>query len=92
MTVKAKTTVKQTQARLFRIGRSQAVRLPTAFRIEGDRVRITRMGAGVLLEPIPEAPKESIEQWFARIDAMKGDPIFPEGRKQNLAPIPEYFQ
>jgi hypothetical protein len=45
-----------------------------------------------LLEPIGETSKESVEQLFARIDAMKGDPIFPEGRKQNLAPIREYFK
>jgi hypothetical protein len=30
------------------------------------------------------------EAWFARIDAMRGDPLFPEGRKQNLAPVREY--
>jgi hypothetical protein len=50
------------------------------------------MGAGVLLEPIPEKIEESIEEWFARLDAIGGDPIFPEGRKQKLAPIREYFK
>jgi antitoxin VapB len=80
------------EAKLFWIGRSQAVRLPKEFRFEGDRVRIRRMGAGVLLEPILEARKETAEEWFARMDAMKGDPIFPNGRKQNLAPIREYFK
>jgi antitoxin VapB len=83
---------KSTDARLFWNGRSQAVRLPKEFRFEGDRVRVSRMGAGVLLEPILETKKETVEEWFARIDAMKGDPIFPEGRKQNLAPIREYFK
>ena len=79
-------------AKLFKNGRSQAVRLPKEFRFEGDRVRVTRMGAGVLLEPVLQVMKESPEQLFARIDALKGDPIFPEGRKQNLAPIREYFK
>ena len=83
---------KHADARLFWNGRSQAVRLPKEFRFEGDRVRVTRMGAGVLLEPVPETKKESVEEWFARIDALKGDPLFPEGRKQNLAPIREYFK
>jgi antitoxin VapB len=83
---------KPTDAKLFWNGRSQAVRLPKEFRFEGDQVRVTRMGAGILLEPVPEAKKESIEEWFARIDAIKGDPLFPEGRKQNLAPIREYFK
>ena len=83
---------KPTDAKLFWSGRSQAVRLPKAFRFEGDRVRVSRMGAGILLEPVPENKKETVEEWFARIDAIKGDPLFPEGRKQNLAPIREYFK
>jgi antitoxin VapB len=92
MTSNRRTSPKPADAKLFWNGRSQAVRLPKEFRFEGDRVRVTRMGAGVLLEPVPVAKKESIEEWFARIDAIKGDPIFPEGRKQNLAPIREYFK
>jgi antitoxin VapB len=83
---------KPTDAKLFWSGRSQAVRLPKAFRFEGDRVRVSRMGAGILLEPVRETKKETVEEWFARIDAVKGDPLFPEGRKQNLAPIREYFK
>lgn len=39
-------------AKLFQSGRSQAVRLPKAFRFEGDAVRIRRQGAAVILEPI----------------------------------------
>jgi len=79
-------------AKLFQNGRSQAVRLPKEFRFEGDRVRVSRLGAGVFLEPVPLVEKESIQDLFARMDAMGGDPIFPEGRKQNLAPIREYFK
>lgn len=37
-------------AKLFRNGRSQAVRLPREFRFEGDEVRILQVGEGVLLE------------------------------------------
>jgi antitoxin VapB len=92
MVTKAETGSKQTDARLFWNGRSQAVRLPKEFRFEGDRVRVTRMGAGILLEPVAQVEKESVEDWFARIDALRGDPIFPEGRKQNLAPIREHFK
>jgi antitoxin VapB len=92
MTAKVRTKPGQADAKLFWNGRSQAVRLPKEFRFEGERVRVTRMGAGVLLEPVPDARKESIEELFARMDAMEGDPIFPEGRKQNLAPIREYFK
>jgi len=90
----AKTEAKKktTDAKLFWNGRSQAVRLPKEFQFEGDRVRVTRMGAGVLLEPVPAEKKETVEEWFARMDAMGADPLFPEGRKQNLAPIREYFK
>lgn len=38
-------------AKLFRTGRSQAVRLPKEFRFEGSEVFIARMGAGVVLLP-----------------------------------------
>jgi antitoxin VapB len=92
MTAKPEKNPKPMDAKLFWNGRSQAVRLPKEFRFEGDRVRVRRMGAGILLEPIRETKKESVEEWFARIDALKGDPLFPEGRQQNLAPIREYFE
>ena len=92
MAKSAKARAKSMDAKIFWNGRSQAVRLPKEFRFEGDRVRVTRMGAGVLLEPLPEKADETIEEWFARLDAIGGDPIFPEGRKQNLAPIREYFK
>lgn len=38
-------------AKLFQTGRSQAVRLPKAYRFEGDEVIIKRVGDGVLLLP-----------------------------------------
>jgi len=40
------------RAKLFKNGRSQAVRLPKEFRFEGSEVRIRRHGNGVLLEPV----------------------------------------
>lgn len=38
-------------AKLFASGRSQAVRLPKAFRFEGCEVMVKRFGNGVLLLP-----------------------------------------
>lgn len=38
-------------AKLFRNGRSQAVRLPKAFRFEGDEVYIKKVGDIVMLIP-----------------------------------------
>jgi antitoxin VapB len=39
-------------AKLFKNGRSQAVRLPKEFRFRGKEVRIRREGESVILEPI----------------------------------------
>ena len=65
-------------AKLFKSGRSQAVRLPKEFRFEGNEVRIRRHGLGVLLEPMQFDPKA----WLAELDRLRGDPIFPNGREQ----------
>src|ERR1700723_2523035 len=64
-------------AKLFQNGRSQAVRLPREFRFEGDRVRIRRVGQGVLLEPIIQDPAEL----FRRLDELNSEP-FPSRGKQ----------
>ena len=47
-------------ARIFKHGRSQAVRLPLAFRLPGDRVRVRRFEGGILLEPIVTY----LDTWF----------------------------
>jgi antitoxin VapB len=39
-------------ARIFQSGRSQAVRLPKAFRFEGTEVGVKHVGNGVMLIPI----------------------------------------
>ena len=39
-------------AKLFKTGRSQAVRLPKAFRMPGNEVKIRREGNKVILEPL----------------------------------------
>ena len=43
-----------TTAKVFWSGRSQAVRLPKAFRFEGKEVRVRREGKAVILEPIED--------------------------------------
>ncbi|MFE0755884.1 antitoxin [Inquilinus sp. NPDC058860] len=70
-------------ARLFRHGRSQAVRLPKEFRLPGEAVRVTRVGNGVLLEPI----ETDIEAWFASLDRFAEEPFMPDGREQPTMPI-----
>jgi virulence-associated protein VagC len=40
------------RAKLFRNGRSQAVRLPKEFRFAGDEVTLRREGEAVIMEPV----------------------------------------
>ena len=51
-------------AKLFWSGRSQAVRLPKEFRMDGEEVRIRKQGASVVLEPV-------VTDW-AWLDAIAG--------------------
>jgi antitoxin VapB len=69
-------------ARLFRNGRSQAVRLPHEFRFAGDRVRIRRVARGVLLEPLVT----DVTEWFAELD-RDPEPFMVEGRNQPTTPV-----
>jgi antitoxin VapB len=65
-----------TEAKLFKSGGSQAVRLPKAFRFEGDRVRISRDGHRVILEPMQEPARRSVEEvraWLAELQALAGE-------------------
>ena len=39
-------------AKVFQNGRSQAVRLPKAFRFKGNEVKISKKGNKVILEPL----------------------------------------
>lgn len=67
------------EARLFKVGGSQAVRLPKAFRMPGDRVRIRKEGDSVILEPIPAKPGRTIEEvraWLADIQALAKEEAF----------------
>ncbi len=75
-------------AKLFRNGRSQAVRLPREFRFEGDTVRIRKVRQGVLLEPIIS----DTGKWFEKLDRFNSEPFMPEGREQPIAPERESFK
>jgi len=69
-------------AKIFKHGRSQAVRLPLAFRLPGDRVRVRRVESGILLEPMVT----DINAWFAELDRFAGVPFMEEGRGQPPMP------
>ena len=69
-------------AKIFRHGRSQAVRLPLAFRLPGDRVRVRRVENGILLEPMVT----DINAWFAELDRFADVPFMEGGRRQPAMP------
>jgi antitoxin VapB len=64
-------------AKLFKNGRSQAVRLPKEFRFEGTEVAIRRNPATgeVILAPAPTPvePSMGFDEWFALYDAIPDD-------------------
>ena len=68
-------------AKLFWSGRSQAVRLPKEFRMEGDEVRICKRGAAVILEPIA-----SDWGWLDEIAGKFSEDFLADGRCQPEMP------
>ena len=63
-------------ARLFKNGRSQAVRLPKEFRFDGDRVYVKRVGNAVVLLPYDD----SWDGLFESLGQFSED--FMDGRDQ----------
>ena len=70
-------------AKIFMHGRSQAVRLPLAFRLPGDRVRVRRVEGGILLEPMVT----DLDKWFRELDRFADAPFMEDGRRQ--PPMPD---
>jgi len=73
-------------AKLFRNGRSQAVRLPKEFRFRADAVRVRRVSTGVLLEPLLDP-----QEWFDRLDSVGGGEFLESGRDQPITPPRKIF-
>jgi antitoxin VapB len=67
-------------AKLFRSGRSQAVRIPKEFRFEGKEVRIRRAGNGVLLEPLKQ--RHDWKRLFDDLDRLTQGEFMAAGREQ----------
>ena len=74
-------------AKLFRNGRSQAVRLPREFRFNGNCVSIRKVRKGVLLEPLAFDAAE----WFKELDRL-GSKTFPSRRRQPKTPRRDIFE
>ena len=65
--------------KLFKNGRSQALRLPKEFRFEGSKeVSIRREGKAVILEPVEEF---SWNNWWNTWRSL-GDDFMPGGRQE----------
>ncbi len=61
----------ESTAKIFQNGRSQAIRLPKAFRFKGNEVKISKKGDKVILEPLERS------QWPEGFwDAFPVDPEF----------------
>lgn len=74
-------------AKIFFHGRSQAVRLPRAFRLPGKQVRVRRVKDGILLQPM----QTDLEAWFAELDKYADVPFMEDGRNQPPNVEPETF-
>jgi antitoxin VapB len=70
-----------TTAKLFKHGRSQAVRLPKEFRFEGTEVRVSKVGDKVILEPLKKQPFDAAA-WRARLQEYQHIPFMADGRDQ----------
>jgi antitoxin VapB len=60
------------RAKLFKNGRSQAVRLPKEFRFEGTEVEVRRDDAtgDVVLSATRSQPTKTWDQWFNLFDSL----------------------
>jgi antitoxin VapB len=74
------------RAKLFMHGGSQAVRLPKAFRFEGDEVEVHREGDRVVLTAVgarwPISEEDSAAFW-AHVDALRGDHVLRAPPRDN---------
>ena len=76
-------------AKLFKTGRSQAVRLPKEYRFEGEEVYIKRVGPAVVL--LPRKPKQTWSAWFAALAEFDNEPPIERERltEQQHRPSPD---
>jgi antitoxin VapB len=80
------------QAKLFMNGKSQAVRLPKAFRFSGTSVLVARHGAGVLLLPIDhdlwKQMEESLAAFAPDLEIIRDQGLQQERPSISPAPAP----
>lgn len=74
------------KAKIFMTGKSQAVRLPKAFRFDTKEVSIIPLGRGIILQPI----NPSWSDVFKNIKPTND--FFPKGREDFPPQEREYFE
>jgi antitoxin VapB len=65
-------------AKVFKNGRSQAVRIPKEFRLDVDEVTIERKGEKLILTPRKLRPWKTWKEYFATLDPISDDFVVPE--------------
>lgn len=76
--------MKGKRARVFWTGRSQAVRLPKEFRVDGDTVLIRREGDAIVLEPADVWPEGYVESFAGVPDDFARPPQGEADRRHTL--------
>lgn len=79
-------------AKVFMSGRSQAVRLPKAFRFDTAEVTIEKVGNAVVLRPKEDGHAVWAARLLAAVQAFEGAPMperdadWPQAERDGLAP------
>lgn len=71
-------------AKLFKSGRSQAVRLPKKYRFDGEEVYVKKVGEAVVLLPREDSWRtlyESLGSFSEDFMAERGQPTDPQDRE-----------
>lgn len=72
-------------AKIFTTGRSQAVRLPKAYRFDTNEVFIEKVGNTVILRP-----KRNKDEWWASVQkALAQFEGYPEEIERERGPLPD---
>ncbi len=77
---------KERRARVFRNGRSRAVRIPKEFEFEGDEVTIRKEADGSL-RLVPDRKRMSPRELVEWLKANPAEPDFPEVDESDMLPL-----
>lgn len=65
----------QREAKIFRNGRNQAVRIPREFEFSGDRVIMRKVGRRLILEA---APQRKLAEVLGELSPLPANEAFPD--------------